>query len=443
MALKERALLVVSVTVMMMNVIGISISIAQQQSVSTAIPFPQILTLSQAISMLDARHPELLAVASLHGDTEAKRIGFGAQYAWQADLALEYRQSDRIATSGHNFIDDSRALLILDKPLTSFGRKRALSTSLDTEVAANNYLAAQRRASVRIVAMQAFFDVIVADYAYAVLDEAMTLKFLAFDRAQDRFEKYAEIAEIEVRRLQTDYLDAFSIRTEAANVQRASRLRLALALNRPDAYPDQLVEPDISAYQRDIPDYDEWVQQALRNNAGILAAKQYLKAAEQRLAFLQTANRPTLGARFQAAEFRDTSSLRRDQFRASLYLDIPLRGRRLNASEIVSQQAEIVRRKAGIQLMEGRVRIESLELMQSLRRLEDEIAAAESELLYRELDLDKVRLQYEMEIRAQIGSANTHVASALHRLMKARYDSVMAWERLDALVGNDPVNLIN
>jgi Ni2+-binding GTPase involved in maturation of urease and hydrogenase len=67
--------------------------------------------------------------------------------------------------------------------------------------------------------------------------------------------------------------------------------------------------------------------------------------------------------------------------------------------------------------------------------LQTELAAANSELLYRELDLDKIRMQYEMEIHAQIGTGNTQVARALLRQVRAKYQLAMVWIEIDQLRG--------
>ena len=81
----------------------------------------------------------------------------------------------------------------------------------------------------------------------------MTLAFLEFDDARDLMESYDEVPEVEVRRLEARYLDEFAERTRLGHERRASRLRLALALNRSDAYPDRMVEPDLAPYARETP----------------------------------------------------------------------------------------------------------------------------------------------------------------------------------------------
>ena len=110
------------------------------------------------------------------------------------------------------------------------------------------------------------------------------------------------------------------------------------------------------------------------------------------------------------------------------------------AGKVSLQYARILQQEAKIASLNHQIRTNVLKLVQQLSLLEREMAAAKSELLYRELNLDRVRLQYEMEIRARIGSANADVARALHRLAGVQYQRALVWEQIDALTGATPVN---
>ena len=101
--------------------------------------------------------------------------------------------------------------------------------------------------------------------------------------------------------------------------------------------------------------------------------------------------------------------------------------------------ALVLEKEARQAALEHALRQEVLSWVQQLAHLDTEIRAAEAELLYTELDLDRVRLLYEMEVRARIGSANAEVAAALHRLARARYQRALVWDRLDILMNNEPV----
>ncbi|MGB5705415.1 MAG: TolC family protein [Arenicellales bacterium] len=406
---------------------------------SVGAEFPKVLTLPQALEMLDDNHPGLLLTRARMQEIGAERVQVDADTALKAIIGLELRGAVKASDPDNDFVDDSRALFVLDKPLTTFGREQVRTGAVRTELDSLGQKEVLNRASIRLDAMRAFFEVIIADYAYTAIDEEMTLAFLHFDDAREQMERYHELPEVEVRALEVVYLDAFAKRTAARHEQRASRLRLALALNRPMAYPDQLIEPDLSKYSRQLPDYEELLESAMLNNHSIKSAKLQLEAQRQRLDGLSLARRPTLGARFQAAEYERILGSSRDQFRASLYLDIPLTVPRLTQGEIARQSAAVLKYESNVKLIENELRLNVLRLVQRLEQLDSELNAARTDLLYRELDLDRVRLQYEMEVRARIGGANTEVARSLHRLAYIRYQRALVWEQLDMLAGRTEV----
>ena len=370
---------------------------------------------------------------------EAERLRLDGRYAFSSSLDIDLRTADKVAIPGHEFINDSFMTLTVDKPLTRFGADEGLYSSLDSSARALTAEIEKVRAEVRHHAIQAFFSVILADYAYIAQDEAMTLAFLEFDDARELMDDYGEVPEVEVRRLEARYLDAFAERTRLGHERRANRLQLALALNRSDAYPDRMVEPDLSGYSRDTPDYDEVLARVLEGSAGIRAARLEVDAARQRLDALSLTGRPLLGAQFEAGEYRRRVPLSRDQFRASLYLEIPLIADQVRRGDIVAASSRLLQSEASLHALEHELRIRVLRLVQRLAHLDTELRAADAELLHSELELDRVQLLYEMEVRARIGRANADVAAAVHRQARARYQRALVWDRLDGLMNNEPV----
>lgn len=402
-------------------------------------PFPRILTLGQALSMLGDDDPALRLGKARMATNRAARARLDDRNALSASLRLDLRAADRIATSGHDFTNESRAILTLDKPLTRFGTDAALYASVETGAEAISARQDRNRAEARHEVLRAYFGVILADFDYEAQDEVMTLSFLAFRNQRDRMEKYNEVAAVEVHRLEAVYLDEFAERTRLRLERRASRLQLAVALNRADAYPDRLVEPDLAGYDRETPDYDEVLARVLENSAEMRIARLETEAARKHLEGLSAGPGPVLGSRFEAAEYRFRTPATRDQFRASVYLEIPLGGKGKRRGEILAASARVLELEARNATVEHDLRVEVLRLVQRLAHLDTELRAAEADLLYSELDLDRVRLLYEMEVRTRIGTANAAVAAAIHRLADARYQRALAWDRLDILMNNEPV----
>ncbi|NKB78182.1 MAG: hypothetical protein GKR96_14400 [Gammaproteobacteria bacterium] len=399
--------------------------------------FPRILSLSEALSMIDEDHPDVMMARSQVSLARAEKLALDAQGAVEMHVRLEWRQVDRLVDPSHHFIDDSRATLLIDKPITRFGRDRISNKALNARVAGLFQRELVADSQMRLNVVRAFFDVIVSDYAHAAVDEEMTLSFLAFSRARDRMEEYQEIPEVEVRRLESVYLSLLARRTATADAQRMSRLKLALALNRPDAYPSQVIEPVLSDHQRDMPDYDALFEVVSMKSPEIIAARLEVEEAEQRLTLTSRKFDPTLGLQLQGVNYAERFSGSRDQYRAMVYLDIPIGSALSKKADIETSRIRVLQSKATLQLMEHRLREQVLGLVHRLGQLNSEVNAAKAELLYRELELDKVRLQYEMEVRARIGSANAEVAKALYHQKRMEYERALIWEQIYALSGEE------
>ena len=76
-----------------------------------------------------------------------------------------------------------------------------------------------------------------------------------------------------------------------------------------------------------------------------------------------------------------------------------------------------------------------LEWVQHLEMLNQEIGQHAQNLEYRERALDKSRLLYEMEVRAEIGRAQADMAKLLWLNAQAKYQRALIWEQIDAVLG--------
>lgn len=395
-------------------------------------PFPDTLTLEQALEMLDQNYPDVMAAQAAIDKAESNALSLDAVHAATVFAEVEARQADRHFPSDTHFIDDSRMRLVVNKPLTDFGltETRRAGADLSLEAAQLNYQRVRREN--RLIVIQSFLDVILSDYAYIVADEDMTLAFLRYDKELEKMERFGDANPIEVGAKEALYLDKLAIRADADNQRRRSRLRLALTLNRPDAYPDQMIEPRLSTYDRPVPDYDEILEQVLDNALEMDIARLNYTASTKRLQ-AATMVRPTLGLRFEATGYSESYAGSRDDLRASAFLKIPVYSGIKRDAEMVEAAAELERHRAELGSVEFELRIQVLKLVQGLKRNQVEINAAARELEYREHELDRIRLEYELDYRASIGEGNLNVAKALYRVMKVNYEKMLIWEQLDSL----------
>ena len=401
--------------------------------------FPQVVTIQDVLNMATDDVPAILGSKANLAAREAQLLALDADFGTSVVFDLDLRSADKVVPSRTDFEGDSRASILVSKPLTDFGVRELLSRSLQTGLDSAQLELRYSKSLQRIEIMEAYFNVIVADYAYGALDEQMTVNFLEFDDAREDMERFGEVSEIEVTRLEAAYRSAFAQRARGAQKQRATRLKLALAVNRPGHWPDQLIEPDLSAYDRPLPQYQELLGQILERSPLIQAARLAADSQQVRLDATSRSTRPTLNASLLANDYEQEISRVRDRYRASLNLRFPIYARLSRQSQIATESAELLRRESELRELEFDLREKVLELVNRLEVLETEIAAAETELLYRELDLDKTRLLYEMEVRARLGNANAKVAESIYELARLRYEKALIWEHIDALAAHQPV----
>ena len=107
-----------------------------------------------------------------------------------------------------------------------------------------HFLSSEQQA--QLLVLRRFFDVALADKAAARDNEAMAIAFIDFDRASTRME-LGQTSELEVAELETHYQKVRTATFASQAMQRSARSLLAIAINRPRAFIEEVRLPDISA----------------------------------------------------------------------------------------------------------------------------------------------------------------------------------------------------
>lgn len=393
-------------------------------------PLPNPLTLEAALAAADEPHPDL-ALASADLARERARVleaeaRTGAQSF--ADLTPEWANP----TTQAGGINDSRARLVLAKPLYDFGRSRAFeqSASAAFDAAAQRYL--DVRARRRLDIMARFFEVLLADLRYAVLNEDMAQKYVAFDRLRERH-ALGQVSDVDLLESENVYREALDRRTEAQKRQASARLALAIALGRPDALPGELVPPAPPG-AREAPDYRELLEEARRANPALLARRRSLEAARAALEAERARRRPTLTGELEAAAWERELATRNDA-RATLNLRIPLYLGAALEAPVARAAAELAAEEARLAAEEQALAQAALDLVQAVEALEVRRETARRRLAFRDLYLDRGRALYEMEVRTDLGDALTRLTEAQWLAAAADYELALTWAKIDALTG--------
>ncbi len=391
------------------------------------------LTLTEALSTAELAHPDLL-MAQADRDIALADVDIAASRQ-DVNVNLEgILRSGRTTVGNDGFARDNSIRLAARKTLYDFGRTEAAQLAAKSEVDAREAELISARDRRRIDIMARYFDVLSADQQYTADNEYMTVAYISFDQGKDRLET-GQISQVDLAGLEAHYQSLFVIRNASEQRQRIARALLANAMNQPDKLSVDLEDPKLPDNHRVLPEFELLVPMMQDNNPRLRAQQEMLAAAQKRLEAVRAENRPTLDAEVQAADY-SRSAATRDGISAGLILNWPLyQGNRVDA-RMAREQAQFHKLQAGAQKLK-------MELTQLLLETHFEILqlqragrnAAKKQSEYRDLQLEKSRGLYEMELKSTLGSAMADTVDANLRIRKNEYQLALAFARLEALLG--------
>ncbi len=389
------------------------------------------LTLDQALATADEPTPELRLAearrAQAGAGVQAAGLPLGTRLEGRA-RARWIEPPDAFAYLGR---EDHALQLALSKTLTDFGATRwakARAGALD-EAARWQWMGA--RQARRYAILDRFLEVVLADLDYAYRNEAMSIAYVRFDRLRDRA-RLGQRSELDLRAAEVRYLETRQAVYAAQARQRASRARLALAMNRPGDLPEAVLPPDPRALLRPIPEWETIQARLEEGNPRLLAA--HARVAAARAALARVGARPTLALEAVSGAY-SRSSPGNGPWQAGLTLTWPLltggavgveRDRARTELAVAEAELEAVRRE------EEQAALEDWLALEALRAAWDEVDAR---LAYRELYLDRARLRYEQEVESDLGDAMVELTAAQLDRHRVAYDYARAHARLLARTG--------
>lgn len=392
------------------------------------------LTLEAALAAAESNHPDLLYAQAERDSALADRAIANSRQ--DANVNFEGILRSGQPTSGNqDFTSDNSARLTARKTLYDFGR------SSNAEVAAQFELKAREADLVtaldkrRIEIMARYFDVLLADMQYAVDNELMAVHYVQFDQGKDRLER-GQISSIEVVELESRYRDTLLKRNTSAQKQRIARALLANAMNRPGDLPGALEDPKLPGNQRTLPDYETLRPMLLNNNSRLHAQQEMLAASQKRMASLRAEKGPILDAEVQAADYSRAASTR-DNLSAGLILSWPLyQGNRAD-SRIAREMAQFNKLQASTEKLKMELTQALLETCFDIAEMQSTArSAARKYVEYRDLQLERSRGLYELELKSNLGTSMVETADANLRARRIEYQMALSFARLEALMGS-------
>lgn len=402
-------------------------------SVVSPIALAGTLTLKAALAAADSAHPDLLMAEADRDSAAAERDIAGSQRDTRIDLEGILR-SGRPTAGVPDFSSDNSIRLTARKTIYDFGR------SDDAELAANFELSA-READLtstldqrRLDIMARYFDVLLADMEYTVDNELMAVYYVNYDQGKDRLAQ-GQISSVELAELESRYQDILLKRNASAERQRLARAMLANAMNQPGVLPGDLEDPALPGNQRTLPDYETLLPVMLNNNPRLHAQQEMLAASQQRIASLRAETGPTLDAEIEAADYSRTATTR-NSYSAGLILTWPLyQGNRSN-SRVAREMARFNKLQAGTEKLKMDLTQALLQTCLDITRLQGTARdAARKYTQYRDLQLERSRGLYELELKSNLGTSMSETSDARLRSRRNEYQLALSFARLEALLG--------
>lgn len=405
---------------------------AEQDAEHKGLPDP--LTLEHALSMADEPHPDLAVMQAdvLSAEAARRRVDAATDINAYIEGRLQYVDPPALSPTQSN--DDHRLGLIIRKELYDFGRSTSQSNAAQAEIAGQQMLYLNARSQRRLQIMNRFFDVLLADLNFLRYNEEMATAYVEWDRRQDRRE-LGQMSDYEVLEQETRYQRVRYLRYESMNQQRQTRARLAEVLNRPGQLPANLVAPSLDMLKREIPEYEDLLKAAMENNYQLKALRAQHEAGQQRLEVARSTNNARVFGNLEAYEYSTERTGSSDRFRAGVTVEIPVFTGDREDAEVATAKAESYRLRAQLSKVENDIRQAVLETWLQLDALRVQREEMQTLEVFRELNLDRSRALYEMEVKADLGDAMVQITEAQYLRLQTDYRMALAWMKMDILTG--------
>ena len=337
-------------------------------------PLPEPLTLSAALSLADTTHPDLALVAADNAARRADQLAVEALTGARARFASD---------------DEADGMLVIH--------------------------ARQHR---RTKILRCYLGVLLADLTFTLQNETMAIAYVRMNRARQRY-ALGQVSDIALAELASHYQSTRRERYAAESAQRASRSRLALALDRPGQLTSVLIPPRLPGNETSRTALEQLEMRALQHNTRLQALGLRLQAAHQRLEAARTAvgSAPRDGAQDSGAT---------------------LSPERLLKASVSRYQAQLARAQARLGKAQLSVR---QAILDAWLELETHYVARQGDTRYadyRDLYLDLNRALYEQEVNADLGDAMVKTSEARLRSARTEFAIARTWARIGMLTGVSP-----
>ena len=394
---------------------------------------PEPLTLQAALQT--AENPDHFEIALLDhkiSEIDALIAVENADFGISVDLKGRLRRVGPSDAGDADETGDSAASLFVSKPLYYFGqsdyRLETLALEQQALVLEKQQLIERRQQAI----MKNYFAVLNADNNYISENEDLAIGFIRFDRARENLE-LGLASDIDVLRLQSEYEAIRQRRYQAENEQRLTRMILAESMGYPQQLPTALEAPEINLEKPVSDDFEALVDSALKSSTKARLLESRRRVAHSVIQQASSVDGPKLDFELEFSSYERESSTR-DDWRATVYLDLPLYSGS-KSSQLTLAQVRYQQNLAELAQLRSHLRLEILQLWQAVQQNRLIAQGSEIKQNYRDLYLDRSRAEYELEYRTDLGDAMVQFSRARTERLKALYAFELAYHRLQSLVG--------
>jgi len=406
-------------------------------AVSAAEPaLPQPLTLS---AVLNAPIENQYAVMGSRADLNSSRADRAQVDTWYRPQVsingrLRYFEPNNAAPDQGSHGDNAIGIQARQN-LFDFGRHDHLSEAAKQNVAGARLDLVDTERQQRLAIMRAFFDVLLADQRYTMLNERMAIYYVRYDKAKDRRE-VGLTSDYDLAKFEREYQNVLLARSRADADRRITRRRLAELLGRPGQIPQKLTAPRLGyLLKRKLPELDKALKSVLDGDPALQALRARYQASKDSLLAARQHNTPSIYAQLDGNSYeRELGS--RDPFRAGLYIRFPLyQGGTRNAA-LGKAQAERMKLESNIARRSAVLREQTTDLLEMIQvhrgAGQSRVKALEN---YSDLNFTRKQTLYQMEKATDLGDAMVEESSARLERMKNDFSLAMNWARLLVLEG--------
>lgn len=415
---------------------------APTQEVETAVqggvapvntPLPNPLTLKELLESYANQSPEISIQLANIDMASAALEDNQVDTSWQANVMGRLGQREFAEeTQPHNLL-----ALHVGKVLYDFERSSSQLQANELSVEQEKIRLQTIENRQRLNVVQAYLNVLLADFQYRIDDEAMAVEYVGFDKVKDKH-AIGQVSDVDLLAAEQLYQSALVNRMQAEQFQLKTRIELANVIGLPSERPDELRFPNLKNFQsRSV---KEIRLQTIQNQ--VLESNQQLKALEQaqkaQLFVLKTAKNtssPTVRADAWVGQLSSYPELREGRWKATLSVDIPLYDGGAGSSAMTKAQAEMAKLKAQYKQLEQTLRTQVAEIYFQLKLLAAEKKQHQIFGDYADLYLDYSRALYENESSTDLGDAMVRLSEANFNMVAWEFKQALLWLELDYLLG--------